>query len=283
MKIQLLILVMIIGPFQLIAGGGWTPKKGEGFFMLSQRYIGGGYFANPYAKIIASPLATVMTTNIYGEYGLTNRFCAIVYSPFVTAVTQQSGIDSSGNSYSKDKALGIGDIDLALKYRFLEKKGFNASVSLWAGINSGDYRSGTTKELHLGDDDFSQMLRFDISKGFKKNYWATMYAGFNNRTNNYSDEIRVGGEIGYNRKDKFFAVLKIDSKSSLFNGSQPDSKYPGIYSNNLEYFGISPQVMYRFKHGFGIMGEVGFALHARNIIAAPSFSAGIFYDLKRKK
>jgi protein XagA len=279
---KIAILTFLIFSSHVFAGGGWTPKKGEGFFLLSQRYIGGNFRANNFAKPIQASFATVMTTNIYAEYGITSKWCGILYSPFFTSTFQNAGTDAEGNTFQKDKASGFGDVDLALKYRFYDEYGVNMAVSFWAGINSGKYAAGSTKQLHLGDDDFSQMLRLDVSKSIGSKNWMTFYTGFNNRTNGYSDEVRIGGEFGYNRNGKLFAILKVDVKSSLFNGNKIASTYAGIYSNNLEYFGFNPQVMYKFKNGFGILAEMGFAAHARNIIAAPSFSGGIFYDLKRK-
>ena len=262
------------------AGGGWTPKKGEGFFMTSYRGISGGFLANSQAAFGNSPLASVRTLDLYGEYGIFNRFGVILYSPIFTSVSQAAGMDDFGTYHLEDQASGLGDIDLALKYQIIDSK-IALSASLWAGINSGKYNAGNTGRLHLGDGEFNQMARLDLSSSFKSFHW-NIYAGFNNRTNNFSDEIQFGGEFGW-KKNKFLAILKIDSKNSLFNGTAPDSYSPGIYSNNLEYFGISPQVLYTLKNNVGVMAQAGFALHARNIIAAPSLSVGVFYDLKKKK
>lgn len=278
-KLSTITLALLI-TFSSLAGGGWTPEKGNGFFMLSYRFIGGSYLANSSSMIGTSPFASVSTANLYGEYGITNRLCGIVYTPFFTAATQQAGIDEFNRVHVADQASGFGDVDLALKYKFYDGD-IKVAGSFWAGINSGNYNAGTTGRLHLGDGDFSQMLRVDASGAFKS-FWWTVFGGFNNRTNNFSDEIRFGGEFGYKR-NRFMALLKVNANYSLYNGTQPDTYSPGIYSNNIEYLGVGPQFLYKFDNNLGLMAEAGFAFQARNIIASPSLSVGVFYDLKRKK
>ena len=277
---QLIIVIILTSLTQnlVYAGGGWTPLKGEGFFMLSQRSISGTFHSNTQAIIGKSPFSQVMTTNFYGEYGITDRFCGIIYSPFLTFAKQDKGTDEFGNIFESDNAIGMGDIDLAIKYRLL-KGNYNLSASAWFGINSGNYSAGKTKQLHLGDGEFNQILRFDLSHAFRS-FWWTIYAGFNHRTKNTSNEILAGGELGW-KKGKFIGILKIDNRSSLFDGSRIESYTPGIYSSNLEYFGITTQVLYKLKGNLGLSLDAGFAPYLRNIIAAPSFTIGVYYNLKR--
>ena len=279
MKKSVLVVMIGLMSSSLLAGGGWTPKKGEGFFMLSHRIIAGSYLANSDAMFGISPFAMIQTTNIYAEFGILNRLGGIVYSPILTIGSQDAGVDEFGKVYLEDAAAGLGDIDLALKYQLLDNK-VKLSGSVWFGINSGDYYAGENQQIHLGDGEFNQMARLDLSSSFKS-FWWNVYGGFNNRTNNFSDEIKVGGEFGWKKK-RLSALMKIDTKYSLFNGSQADSYTPSIYSNNQEYFAINPQILYEFDNHIGLMAEAGFALSSRNIIAAPSLSVGVFYNLKKK-
>ena len=248
--------------------------------MLSHRIIAGSYLANSDAMFGVSPFAMAQTTNIYGEFGITNRLGGIVYSPILTIGRQEEGMDEFGRFHLADEAVGLGDIDLALQYQILDGK-YKLSGSVWLGINSGDYNAGRYGVIHLGDGDFNQMGRVDLSSSFKSFWWNT-YGAFNNRTNDFSDEIRFGGEFGW-RSNRLSAIAKVDAKFSMFNGSRSDSHSPSIYSNNQEYFAISPQVLYEFHNHVGVMAEAGFAVHSRNIIAAPSISLGVFFNLKDDK
>ncbi len=273
-----LLIIAILSQVAAFAGGGWTQPKGEGFFLLSQRMIAGTNYFNSSGTIVQSPFLGAFTTNLYGEYGFTDKLTGILYSPFLTALTRDAGTDSLGNIFTEDNAIGFGDIDLGIKYK-LWSKGVNISAQLTFGLATGNYNAGSTGTLHLGDGEYNQMLQIHASKGFKRNIFATVFAGYNNRNAGFSDEIHYGGEIGF-QKNKFTGIFKIYGKNSLFNEVRKDSPIPGIYSDNVEYFSFSPQVLYELKGNVGLMAEAGFAAGSRNIIAAPSLSLGVFLNLK---
>lgn len=279
MKRNLLFALALVFSMTSFAGGGWTQKKGNGFFSLSQRMIAGSYYANSNGVITQSPLLSAFTTNLYVEYGITDNLTGIFYSPFVTALSREAGVDSLGNIFTADNALGFGDMDFGVKYKILDSK-VKIAASVVLGVPSGNYNAGTTGTLHLGDNEFNQLGMLDFSGSFGKGFFGTAFVGFNNRTNGFSDEIHVGGELGW-QKNKFIAILKVYSRNSLFNEERQDSPIPGIYSDNLEYLAISPYFMYKLTDKWGISAEGGFATFARNIIASPSISVGVFFDLKK--
>ncbi len=270
----------LLFPYFSIAGGGWTPDKGNGFFSFSQRSTSGIYWASTKGKIGQTPRASYYSTSIYGEYGISNQWCGLIYSPFLSVAQQAEGIDEFGNSFEADHAIGIGDLDIGIKRSILNKK-IAISSTLWLGLPTGDFNAGKTNELHLGDGEFNQLLQLDVSKGFGK-FWGTIYMGFNNRTNRNSDDVHFGGEIGYKTKRLVF-ITKLNGRYSTFNGNRPETNYPSLYSNNIEYFGINTQAMYFFKNNWGIVLDAGFAAHYRNIITVPSLGIGLVYDLKRAK
>lgn len=276
---NILFILALTSQLPALCGGGWTQEKENGFYMISQRMIAGSYYFNRDRIVVGSPALSAFTTNFYGEYGITNKLTASLYTPFLTALNRDGGIDSLGNIFLADKAIGFGDIDLALKYQ-VWNKGVNVAVSLIGGINSGNFNAGQTGTLHLGDGEFNQMLKVDASKGFNKGVFSTLFLGFNNRTKGFSDEIHYGGELGF-VKNKFIGIVKIYGRQSLMNEPRKDSSIPGIYSDNLEYFSISPQILYKLKGNIGLMAEAGFAVFGRNIIAAPSFSLGVYLDVKK--
>jgi hypothetical protein len=279
MKRRIVFVLAFILSTTTFAGGGWTQKKGNGFFSLSQRMIAGTYYANSEGIITQSPLLTAFTTNLYAEYGITDNLTGIFYSPFATALGREAGTDSLGNAFTADNAFGFGDMDFGLKYKVLDSK-VKIAVSVILGVPSGNYNAGTTGTLHLGDGEFNQLGMVDFSGSFGKGFFGTAFVGFNNRTNGFSDEIHAGGELGW-QKNKFTTILKVYARNSLFNEVRKDSPIPGIYSDNLEYIAISPYFMYKLTDKWGVSAEAGFATFARNIIASPSISLGVFFDLKR--
>ncbi len=276
---KILLIVFVLSQYNAFCGGGWTQEKGNGFFMLSQRMISGTNYFNSNAVIVSSPALSAFTTNFYGEYGITNKLTATIYTPFLTSLSRESGIDDMGNVFIGDNATGFGDVDIALKYGLCSNK-INLAVSLIGGMATGNFNAGSTGTLHLGDGEYNQMLKLDASKSFNKGIFATVFLGYNNRTKGFSDEIHYGGEVGF-VKNKFIGIVKIYGRKSMFNEVRKDSPIPGIYSDNLEYFSISPQILYKLKGNIGLMAEAGFATFSRNIIAAPSLSLGVFLDFKK--
>ena len=263
----------------LFSGGGWTPNKNEGFATLGFRSISGKHYKYNNKVLGMIPRSTNNSLVSYLEYGLTNKLCFIFYSPLISMSKQEMGIDSLNNTYESDNAIGLGDIDFGFK-RSLIKGKYNLSVSLILGLPTGDFTAGKTKQLRLGNGDFRQFLRFDLSRSFKSS-WATVYAGYNNRTSGFSSDIQFGGEFGWKRKG-FHAILKSYARLSLNNGSKTANIYPSIYSNNVEYIGAGPQILYLFKNNFGILLEAGFAFYGRNIVYDPSLTFGIAYNIKKK-
>ena len=118
------------------------------------------------------------------------------------------------------------------------------------------------------------MLKIEASRGFKHHLFATVFVAFNNRTKHYSDDLQYGGEFGYS-KNKLTAILKVYCRTSLFNEPRKDSPIPGIYSDNLEYYSL--------KYNIGVMAEAGFALGSRNVLAVPSISLGVYWNLKKRE
>ena len=103
---------------------------------------------------------------------------------------------------------------------------------------------------------------------------------FNNRSNNFSDEFRFGAEVGHWLGGKrFLAALKVLSVNSLYNGSDFETPSNGIFSNNIEFLGVTPELNYFFNDKFGASAAVGFAPYGKRVLASPSYSVGLFMNL----
>ncbi|MBI1184016.1 hypothetical protein GC194_07085 [bacterium] len=281
MKHTIIILLLQLFTFgNALAGGGWTQGKGHGFFMLSQRYIGGSFYANNMGMIVHLPKdkAGVLNSNLYAEYGLGKRLDVLLNSSFLTAAYY---IDKAPHNYlpagqNTTSHYSFGDTDAALKYRFLGKS-LHASVTLLLGLPTGKFKPGIdgNSAAITGDGEFNQLVKVDVSGSFGKKMYASGFLGFNNRSQHRSDEIHLGGEIGHNG-DKVVAILKMYLLKSLHNGNAGEAMVPGIYSNNLEYFALSPCLLYKIDDKKGIVVNLGFAPFLRNIIASPSYTVGFY-------
>lgn len=274
-KVGLLVVLLGIS-FQALAGGGWTKAKGEGFFLLSQRYIGGTFYSTNMPAVITTPLSGVLSTNFYGEYGLTDRLELSYYSPLLTGAFVQAGTDENGRIFTADNALGLGDMDIALKYGLLKGK-LSVAASLGLGLPTGNNQAGETQQLMLGDGEFNQILKIEASGSLNSDWFMSGLVGFNHRTQGFSEELHVGLDLGRTHGNWIF-MLKTYLLKSLNNGDAAVASLPGVYSNNLEYMAVSPVVMRKFKNS-GLIVDLGFAPYLRNIIAAPSLTVGYYWEI----
>lgn len=268
--------------FQLSwAGGGWPAPKGGGYFKLSEYFIrSGGYYA-PSGEIIDIATAGIYITSLYGEYGLTDKLTVIGYLPFFSRATLNEQVDRNGMLIAPgDGVNSFGDTDLSFKYALITNKPIVMSASLTFGIPFGNSQGGETGVLQTGDGEFNTMLSVEASRGINEGRgWVNTLLAFNNRTNNFSDELRWGLEIGHRLGNKWSAGLKFYSVNSLNNGSDIGTPANGIFSNNIEYLAITPEINYNIKDNFGISTSVGFAASGKRVLASPSFSAGVFMTL----
>jgi protein XagA len=250
----------------------WTKSKGNGFYKLDFSTIQATDVFNTKGDVVPFRPLNSNITSFYGEYGLTNKLTVIGYVPFyVRNVLKAQGSQSAVN-YNN-----FGDVDLGFRYALPFKK-VAVAANLLLGIPTGD---GNQKEALLtGDGEFNQLLKIAVGSGGKR-WWTQGALGFNNRTKGFSDEFRYDFEFGYKfLNDRLLAIFKINGVESFNNGTVKAAS-TGLFSNNVEYLGVGPEVLYyaNKKKTVGISGRVGFAAKGQNILAAPSMSVGIFAEL----
>ncbi len=274
---RLLIIPLVLLFFSANAGGGWTYVKGKGFVKIGQNAIYGDRLFNPEGEVIDITTIGYYATSIYAEYGLTDRITAVAYVPFFTRNTlNKTRFIQTGEEIPGDELNSFGDMDLSLKYGFLKTSEWVGSATVLFGIPTGEPQGGETGILQSGDGEFNQMIRVDFSKPFGKAAWMTFYAGFNNRTNDFSDEYRYGGEVGSRFGERFLLIGKLDVVQSLFNGNADASQGGTIFSNNTEFVSPAVELSYELKNGLGFSLSAAGAFSAKNILAAPNFGVGVY-------
>ncbi len=274
-----LFLILILGCVfsSAMAGGGWTYVKGKGFVKLSQNAIYSDQLFNPDGDIIDITTIGYYATSVYGEYGLTDRLTAIAYVPFFTRNTlNKIRFNQSGNEIPGDELNSIGDIDFSLQYGFFKSDTWVASLRVLFGLPTGEVSGGETGILQSGDGEFNQMIRVDVSRPISQNAWISAYAGLNNRTNDFSDEYRLGAEIGTKLGSQFLAIAKVDVVQSFFNGDADPSQGGTIFSNNTEFVSPSVELAYEMKSEIGFSLSAAGAFAGKNILASPNYGVGVY-------
>ncbi|MGB6036901.1 MAG: hypothetical protein WBG42_11585 [Cryomorphaceae bacterium] len=261
----------------LFAGGGWTYVKGKGFVKLSQNAIYSDQLFNPDGEIIDITTIGYYATSVYAEYGLTDRLTAIAYVPFFARNTlNKTRFRFSGIEIPGDELNSVGDVDLSLQYGFYKSDTWVASVRVLLGLPTGEVSGGETGILQTGDGEFNQMIRFDLSRPISEKAWISFYAGLNNRTKDFSDEYRLGAEIGSKFGEHFLAIAKVEVVQSFFNGDADPSQGGTIFSNNTEFISPSLELAYELENELGFTVSAAGAFAGKNILAAPNYGVGIY-------
>ena len=206
----------------------------------------------------------------------------IVYIPFLSRATLNQQVSAfSGSLIAPGDALtSLGDFDISMKYGLVVDKPVVVSASLTFGIPTGISMGGDTGVLQTGDGEFNVMLAVEASTSFSKGRgYVNSLVAFNDRSQNFSDELRFGAEVGYKFGNKLITALKILSVNSLNNGSDFETPSNGIFSNNIEFLGVTPEVNYFITDKIGASAAVGFAPYGKRVLASPSYSLGVFYTL----
>lgn len=264
------------------AGGGWPQPRHEGYFKFSQNYIGANDFYGPDGEITSITTVRLYITSLYAEYGFSNRLTALLYFPmFMRNTLNAVEFRQTGKRSEGDAVNSIGDIEMGFKYGLIMDKPIVVSATLAFGLPTGETSGGTSGILQTGDGEFNQLLRIDASASLPGvPMWVSAYAGYNNRTNDFSDEGRFGGEVGYNHKDKLLAIVKLDIVQSLYNGDAIPAEANAIFSNNTEYVSPTVELAWQMTKSVGVTVSGGFALAGKNILASPNYGIGLYWRKK---
>lgn len=286
---KIITLIILVLPTLVQAGGGWPKKKGTGYYKVSQWWVISDKHFTSSGLTDPNIRTGIFNTSFYGEYGITDRLTGIVYFPFFSRVHRANEVSgTNGSILSPEESVNsIGDTDIGIKYG-ISKPGskFTFAGSLILGLPLGNDSGGSDGSLQTGDGEFNQMIRFDLSKSFSLfniPMYANIYAGANNRTNDFSDEIRFGGEAGASFfKNKLWIIGRVDIQESLQNGLSSSSGSDGatIFANNTEFASFTYEAAYYLTDKLGVSAAYGGAFSGALIAANPSYSVGVFLDIK---
>jgi hypothetical protein len=61
-----------------------------------------------------------------------------------------------------------------------------------------------------------------------------------------------------------------------FKNGDPGGTANGVFSNNMEYLSIAPELNYNLNDKYGLSAQAAFAASGERILAAPNYSFGVF-------
>ncbi len=261
------------------AGGGWVHKAGKGYFQVGQQFLTSNLLFDDNGEKTDISTTGTYTSSLYGELGLGKKLEVDLFMPFLVRNVVNHQVEKTlGDTIVHGKSTtAFGDPNISLKFGIIQDKPIVLSAKLTFGLPLGSLDDEANIPLPTGDGEFNQILTLEAGYAVKDFYFI-LGGGFNNRTKGFSDDVRFHGELGY-KKGKFLASVKIFSVNALKNGDA-EGNASGLFANNISYFSYGPQVAFYATEKVGILANMLTGAGGTNVLAAPSFTAGIFLDLK---
>ena len=270
-------LLIFLISFSAFSQGSWTKEKGSYYLQSSYSTI------QNYSSLFGDPDHTTerkLTDNtfqFYGEYGFTDKLTLILNLPLKHIKSGDLVVKENSNPATKAaNETSLGNIEMGLKYNFYKKKWvLSGQFSLEARTGSFDTNSG----IRTGNDAWSFTPLLLAGRSFDKFYLQT-FAGGIFRTNNYSSNFKVGGELGTKILKKIWLIGFVDVVKSFKNGNivlPPSNVLTGLYVNDQEYGSYGLKVIGVLTEDFGITGGYGSAFFGNNVAKKIALTMGVYY------
>lgn len=286
MKKYILILIAAFS-FSNSVFAQWSKGKGNGYYKLSAWYLKYNQHYTDTGAKDPNATRTQFNTNLYAEYGITDKIDVIAYVPFVAVSSQNNQISgTTGNVIARGESVtSFGDVDLGINYGFYKKGKWTASAKLILGLPTGESSGGSDGSYQNGDGEFNQYVSANLGYSSALGnlpFYAKSYLGYNNRSKGFSDEFRTGLEAGLNVIDsKLWLITRLNVVKSLKNGTLSAVNSNGsIFANNVEFSSFGFEAAYYITKKLGVALNFDSAFDGKIIAASPSFSGGIFLDIK---
>ena len=257
----------------------WTKKKGEFYTQLSFSTIANynTLFGTP-EKVLNGKI-TDNTIQFYTEYGLTDKTTLIVNLPLKLISHKDISLVCVGfapcGTIENDKT-GLGNIELGIKHNFYNKKWLvSGQVNIEANTGVYDSNSG----IRTGYDSWTITPLLTVGRGYN-NWYLQGFTGVNIRTNNYSSNFKVGGEIGYKPVQKIWVIANLDITQSFNNGNifLPTANLStGLYINDQEYASFGLKAIGEITKNFGLTAGIGGAFSGNNVAKQGAFNFGVYH------
>jgi hypothetical protein len=277
-----LLFFLVVGPATLLAQSPWVAGKGHGYVQLGFTGIG------PYTDLFLDDSETYTlvrevsdrTVQVYGEYGIGEKTSVLAVLPYKMLktgdLTDDPSANTSGGVVEAGRFSTLGNVQLAVRRNFVNDNiALSGQLTIELPTAGFDERTG----LRGGLNAVSIVPSISIGKGLS-NLYGFLSAGVAMRTNDYSSEFRLGGEIGVKVIERIYVSAVLDVVSNFENGEvkQNDKQLQtGLYLNNQGFFAYGIKALIGFNDNFGINAAYYGAASGNFVARSPSLNAGIYY------
>ncbi|GAA4406438.1 hypothetical protein GCM10023187_25880 [Nibrella viscosa] len=275
---QLLIvfLVLLTGPSLVMAGGPWIRSYRKGFVQVG--YSGLYYnsvFGPSGSELPVYRNISDVTLQLYAEYGIAKGWEIRGVLPYKLLRTGTS-TNLSANPTPAGTLTGIGNIGLGVKRAILEGSArLSIGVDALANTVSNNDRLG----LRTGYEGWTVMPYVSLGSGGTRTYYYAE-AGYGFMTQNYSNFLKLNGELGYRIHPRLWVAGTLDFRLPAENGpffNTEAYQFTGAYLNNQMFLGTGIKAAYDIiPDRVGLTASVIGALAGENVPFSRSYNAGIF-------
>lgn len=252
-------LLLIAFAFALAAqsahGGAWTRKRGALYSKLGFTTLATSEAYDPDGNKFTTPKFNTWSLNLYGEYGVTDRFTSVLRAPVLRAAKFENS----------ESFTGVGDFSLEFKYGILRG---TTPVALSVepvfptgnkdGVTPLTDGSGGTVRLPTGDGEYNTIVKGSVSHSFHPiPGYVSLDVGYNFRTKGFTDEYLFMVQAGYQIDDVLWLQGNINAKGPV---GTPDSTLASMATLG---FGEGVQfVAYSFGLAYEMLPTVALTLDA---------------------
>lgn len=270
-------LTIILLSFSAFAQSPWTQKEGKFYTQLSFTSIANydTLFGDPDYSNFGS--YTDNTIQFFGEYGLSDNTSLVLNLPL--KLISIDGFEDPRiqcvNCAQDFSETALGNIELGIKHNFYNKKWvLSSQFSVEANTGSYDAASG----IRTGYDAWTFTPMFLAGRGFGKTYLQA-FVGAHLRTNDYSSNFRIGGEVGQKLGKRIWLIGFVDFSSSFKNGNvmlPQENLFTGLYVNDQEFGAFGVKAIGEFTDNFGITAGYGGAFSGNNVAKQAALTFGLY-------
>jgi hypothetical protein len=263
--------------FSVKSQSAWTQQKGTIYSQLSFSSISNfsEIFGEP--EYLTERIITDQTVQLYLEYGYSNNTTLIVNIPLKFIKTGDLSNPSPTTPFTvSDSKSNLGNIEIGLKHKLHAKK-WVMSGQLNIEVNTSSFNESSG--IRSGYNAWSFTPTFNIARSFERLY-IQGFSGVSLRTNSYSSNFKIGGEIGAKPIHKLWLIVYVDATKSFKNGtiSLPlTNELTSLYVNNQEYGGYGLKSIYEFSKKTGGTASFGGAFYGNNVAKRIALNFGLYH------
>ena len=255
--------------------GAWTEPQGEFYEKVSYNYYYAHQDFDSASNRVATPNGgkfTDLDVNNYIEYGLTNDLTVI------NSLTYK-WLRNDFNGGAATSGSGLGDVDLGLRYKLLDKSAGIVSTQVLVKF-PGVY--GVDDSLPLGNGQYDAELRLLYGRSLYPVLPAYMNLeiGYRWRVGAPADELRYLVEFGDDLTSRLFVRAKLDGTLSMKNGaSAAGSNFSAnpTATNNYDLGKLDLAVGYKITPSFGVEVSYRPDIYGWNTAAGANYSLALYY------